>query len=161
MGAVPADVNEIYTPHDIVGINKASKNIELAEEFVKVLLSEEIQSVDIEGGFPVNMPAMKAWIDDIDEEPGENAAEIGVSSSASATEDGERGEPVEDIIRLPSKSEVQSLAELGKKLVVPVQKDDIIGEMILDGAKTYFDGSRSAEEAAADIAEKADTYLSE
>ena len=126
-----------------------------------MLLSEEIQSVDIEGGFPVNMPAMKAWIDDIDEEPGENAAEIGVSSSASATEDGERGEPVEDIIRLPSKSEVQSLAELGKKLVVPVQKDDIIGEMILDGAKTYFDGSRSAEEAAADIAEKADTYLSE
>lgn len=161
MGAVPADVNEIYTPHDIVGINKASKNIELAEEFVKVLLSEEIQSVDIEGGFPVNMPAMKAWIDDIDEEPGENAAEIGISSSASATDDGESGEPVEDIIRLPSRSEVQSLAEMGKKLAVPVQKDDIIGEMILDGAKTYFDGSRSAEEAAADIAEKADTYLSE
>ena len=56
---------------------------------------------------------------------------------------------------------MKSLAETGKKLTVPVQKDDIIREMILDGAKTYFDGSTSAEEAAEDIAEKADTYLAE
>lgn len=162
MGASPLDINGIYTPHDIAGINKASKNTELAEEFVKMLLSEEIQSVDVEGGFPVNEQAMGSWLDNIDEVPADDAPEIGIISSSASSTDGEKSEePEEAVIKLPTKTEVQSMAELGKRLTVPVQKDDIIGEMILDGAKTYFDGSRTAEEAAADIAQKADTYLSE
>lgn len=161
MGASPLDINGIYAPHDIAGINKASKNKELAEEFVKLLLSEEVQSVDVEGGFPVNEQAMEAWIDNIDEVPADDSTQIGVSSAASSTDGGATEAGVEEIITLPTKTEVQSLAELGKQLTVPVQKDDVIGEMILDGAKTYFDGSQTAEEAAADIAQKADTYLSE
>ena len=162
----PADVNGIFTPHDIAGINKASENPELAEEFVKMLLSEEVQSVDVEGGFPVNVQAMDTLVQSVEETPDENGAAVSIaSSSSSATVDGEENQDAgtiqEETITLPPRSEVQLIAEMGKKLTVPVQIDEIIGEMILDGANTYFDGSRSAEEAAADIAEKADTYLAE
>ncbi|GAA0797860.1 hypothetical protein GCM10008910_21260 [Faecalicatena orotica] len=161
-GTEPTDTNGIYTPHDLVGINKASKNTELAREFVKTLLSKDVQTVDVDCGFPVNEKAMEALIQSLEEEPDEANGSVSISSAASAT-DGEEDEtePVTENITLPHRSEVQSLADMGKKLKKPVQKDDIIGEMILDGAKTYFDGSRTAEEAAKDIAEKADTYLSE
>ena len=147
-GASPSDVNGIFVPHDIAGINKASKNTDLAEDFVKMLLSEEVQSIDVENGFPVNEQAMEAWIQSVEETPDEEGGGLSITVG-------------EEVITFPHQSEVKSLAEIGKKLTVPVQKDDIIGEMILDGAKTYFDGSRSAEEAAEDIAEKADTYLAE
>ncbi|WP_049727631.1 extracellular solute-binding protein [Dorea sp. D27] len=159
-GASPSDVNGIFIPHDIAGINKASKNTELAEDFIKMLLSDEVQSIDVENGFPVNEQAMEAWIQSLEENPEEgDGLSVAVGKASS---DGEEGEATgEEIITFPHQSEVKSLAELGKKLTVPVQKDDIIGEMILDGAKTYFDGSRSAEEAAEDISEKADTYLAE
>lgn len=157
----PSDVNDIFLPHDIAGINKASNHMDLAEEFVKMLLSEEVQSVDVESGFPVNEQAMDAIVQNVEETPGDGGIGLSISSSAS-TEDGEvSDEPSVENIKLPYRSEVQSFAELGKSLTIPVQKDDIIGEMILDGAKTYFEGSRTAEEAAKDIAEKADTYLAE
>lgn len=161
-GAEPSDINGIFTPHDLVGVNQASKNMDLAEEFVRMLLSEEVQAIDVECGFPVNEKAMDALIQSVDETPDEEDSQMTISSAASAT-DGETDdvEPEVESITLPHRSEVQSLADLGKKLTVPVQKDDIIGEMILDGAKTYFDGSRTAEEAAKDIAQKADTYLAE
>lgn len=158
----PSDVNGIFTPHDIAGINKSSENVELAEEFVKMLLSDEIQSVDVEGGFPVNEQAVDALVQSVEENPDENGAAVSIaSSSSSADEEGNEEISNEEVITLPHRSEVQLIAEMGKSLTVPVQIDDIIGEMILDGAKTYFDGSRSAKEAAADIAEKADTYLAE
>lgn len=160
-GAEPSDVNGIFTPHDLVGVNQASGNIELAEEFVKILLSEEVQAVDVECGFPVNEKAMDALIQSVDETPDEESGQMTVSSSSATDGETDDAEPEVENITLPRRSEVQSLADLGKSLTVPVQKDDIIGEMILDGAKTYFDGSRTAEEAAKDIAQKADTYLAE
>jgi len=42
-----------------------------------------------------------------------------------------------------------------------VQTDDVIGEMMLDEAKNYFDGTSSSEEAAKAAASKADTYLAQ
>ncbi|MCB6202803.1 extracellular solute-binding protein [Extibacter muris] len=160
-GASPSDVNGIFVPHDIAGINKATRNKELAEDFVRMLLSEEVQSMDVENGFPVNEQAMEAWIQSVEETPDEEEGGISVAVGKASSDGGEGEVTGQEVITFPHQSEVKSLAEIGKKLIVPVQKDDIIGEMILDGAKTYFDGSRSAEEAAEDIAEKADTYLAE
>ena len=159
--AYPSDINGIYVPHDIAGINKASENKDLAEDFIKMLLSDDVQEVDVESGFPVNENAIKAWIQSIDENPDEEGSGLSISASPSSTDGVEDSEPVSENITFPKQSEVQALADMGKKLTVPVQKDDIIGEMILDGAKTYFDGSQSAEEAAKDIAKKAATYLAE
>ena len=160
-GASPSDVNGIFVPHDIAGINKASKNTELAEDFVKMLLSEEVQSIDVENGFPVNEQAMEAWIQSVEETPDEEGGGLSIAVGRASSDGGEGEASGEEVITFPHQSEVKSLAEIGKKLTVPVQKDDIIGEMILDGAKAYFDGGTTAEEAAEDIAEKADTYLAE
>lgn len=152
----PTDVNGFYVPHDIAGVNKASKQKELAQEFIKTLLSEEVQSLDMGEGFPVNEKAMDAFVQSVEETPDtESGIQIGISS---ATEEGSSA-PVS--ITLPYRSEVKALTELGKKLTKPVQTDDVIGEMMLDEAKNYFDGTSSSEEAAKAAASKADTYLAQ
>ena len=126
-----------------------------------MLLSEEVQSIDVENGFPVNEQAMEAWIQSVEETPDEEGGGLSIAVGRASSDSGEGEASGEEVITFPHQSEVKSIAEIGKKLTVPVQKDDIIGEMILDGAKAYFDGSTTAEEAAEDIAEKADTYLAE
>lgn len=152
----PSDVNGTYVPHVIAGINKASKHKELAQEFIEILLSEEVQSFDMGEGFPVNDKAMDVFVQSVEETPDmEGGVQIGISS---ATEDG-AGDPVS--ISLPYRSEVEALRNLGKKLTKPVQTDDVIGEMMLNEAKTYFDGTSSPDEAAKAAASKADTYLAQ
>lgn len=155
-GLEPADINGTYVPHDIAGINNASENKELAEDFIRTLLSEDVQAIDVEGGFPVNEDAWDAYVQSVESSDSGMEMSVGVS----VREDGE-SESEAQTISLPLKSEVESLKEMGRSLKMPLQKDEVIGAMILDGAKTYFDGSQTAEEAAADVARKADTYLSE
>jgi len=50
-------------------VNKASKQKELAQEFIKTLLSEEVQSLDMGEGFPVNEKAMDAFVQSVEETP--------------------------------------------------------------------------------------------
>lgn len=149
------DIDGIYVPHDIAGINKASKNKELAQDFISALLSEDVQSLDMESGFPVNKKAMEAFIQSVEESPEESSLMIGISSS-----DGESSqESVE--ITLPYRQEVKELAELSDKLTKPAQTDEVIGDMMQNEAKAYFDGSSSAEDAAKAAASKVDTYLAQ
>ena len=154
-GIEPSDVNGTYVPHDIAGINNASKNKELAQDFIRTLLSEEVQSIDVEGGLPVNENAWNAYIQSV-----EFSGEEGISLGVSSKDDGESDSQTEEIT-LPTGSGVESLKELGSCLKVPLKKDDVIGEMILDGARTYFDGSKTSAQAAEEVARKADTYMSE
>lgn len=157
----PSDADGIYVPRDIAGVNKASKQKELAQKFIETLLSEEVQSLDIEGGMPVNKKAMEAFVQSVEEVPEEDGMSLGISVAASA--DGEETEPASEpmIITLPYRSEVKSLAELSNTLTKPVQTDDVTGEMMQNEADAYFEGTSSAEDAAKAAATKADTYLAQ
>ena len=57
-GLEPETVRNMYHPLGTVGINSASGQKELAEEFVKYLFSDEIQSAALIDGFPVLLSAL-------------------------------------------------------------------------------------------------------
>ena len=53
----------LYHPLGSIGITSQSKNQEVAEEFLRVLLSDGVQSQYLYDGFPVNETAMKNLLD--------------------------------------------------------------------------------------------------
>lgn len=52
-----------YTAHTIVGINNNSKNKDIAKDFIKLLLSEDIQKQANGYGVPINKKAFEDWSD--------------------------------------------------------------------------------------------------
>ncbi len=53
-----------FVPIDQIAVTAETKQPELAEDFVKMMLSEEIQKVNLGSGFPVNRAALDALIEE-------------------------------------------------------------------------------------------------
>lgn len=151
LGTQPRGVNELYIPNGIVGINSGSKNKELAEEFLTMLFSEEIQSLDLGDGFPVNENALETWCQKESPEDG-----AGLAIAAGDDENGEIFGASE-----PSGTQIRPFAEIEKAADTPVQIDEAILEVIVDEGTAYFKGEKSLEEAVGSIANKTETYLQE
>lgn len=149
LGIQPQGINGLYLPSGMIGINSSSDNKELAKEFLKMLFSEEVQSLDLGDGFPVNEAALDVWCSkEVSEEDG---VCIGVEDA-----DGNEFSALE-----PSGEQIRVFAEIGKAADTPVQIDDAILEMIIDEGCAYYRGEKSVQDAASAIANKAQTYLAE
>lgn len=149
LGVEPQGVNGLYLPSGMVGINSSSKNKELAEEFLKLLFSEEVQALDLGDGFPVNRAAVDTWCSK------EVSEDDGVSVAIS-DENGDMFSAVE-----PTGEQIRAFAEIGEAADTPVQIDDAILEMIIDEGISYYKGEKSVEDAVSAITNKAKTYLAE
>lgn len=141
-------VNELFIPNGIIGINQASEQKEAAKNFIKLLLSEESQSKDLNSGFPINSRALEKW-----------------SSKRSETmmAAGFSGENPSEIISFdyPTEQEINSFIEEIEKLAVPLNIDKVFQEMIINETEQFLEGSISAEKAAEAILSKANTYFAE
>lgn len=143
-------VQGLYIPNGVVGMNSSSKNKELAEEFLKLLFSEDIQSLDLGDGFPVNENALETWCQKESSEEGSGLV-IGGSD-----ENGEMFSASE-----PDGTQIRPFAEVEKAADTPVQIDEAILEVIVDEGTAYFKGEKSLEEAVQNITNKTETYLQE
>lgn len=143
-------VRGLYIPNGVVGMNSGSKNKELAEEFLKLLFSEDIQSLDLGDGFPVNENALETWCQ---KESSEDGSGLVVGGS---DENGEMFSASE-----PDGTQIKPFAEAEKAADTPVQIDEAILEVIVDEGTAYFKGEKSLEEAVQNITNKTETYLQE
>ncbi len=150
LGAQPQGIHELYIPNGIVGMNSGSKNKELAKEFLTLLFSEEIQSLDLGDGFPVNENALESWCQ---KESSEDGAGLAVAGS---DENGEMFSASE-----PDGTQIRPFAEIEKAADTPVQIEEAILEVIVDEGTSYFKGEKSLEEAVSSITNKTETYLRE
>lgn len=152
LGTKAQGINGLYIPVGIAGINSASDNKELAGEFLELLFSEELQTLDLGDGFPINSAALDEWCN----KPEPDAYGDGVAMEVEGDENGESFSA-----SMPSGAQLAVFAEIEKNADTPVQMDQVLLEMIIDGGTSYFKNEKSLEETVSDIAAKARTYLAE
>lgn len=146
-GSVMAPVGQLYLPSAVAGVNQSSKNPDMAREFIRCLLSYEVQKEDLYDGFPVNKEALQALTqsdsrDNFSESVGYHD---GYHLSAS----------------WPSIEVREEAAAMLETLTVPAVVDETVMQMIAEGSMDYFDGKKTVEQAADDILRKLSIYLAE
>lgn len=144
----------LYLPKGVVGINQNSKQQELAESFVKYLFSGEIQSAQLEDGFPVLMSALEAQKNEVSSE---YAQAFYVMSSWRL----EGEDDIELEAGYPTAEEAESLIRMCASLTRPAEQDRVVWNIYQEAADRYLGGDVDAETAAGNVAQKVDTYLAE
>ncbi len=150
----PETLKDFYVPKGIIGINKNTKQRETAEEFVKYLFSKEVQSAQVDDGFPI----LNAALEEVAEEADSKFAEEFTVMSSWQIE----GEGVLEIeAGYPSRGEVEALTAMCRTLKNPARQNFVIWNIYQTEADQCLEGSIDAQTAAENIAQKVDTYLAE
>lgn len=129
----------IYSPVGIIGINSNSENQEIAKEIIKIAMSKEVQMVDLYDGFPINRKALEE--------------QVKINKDAIMTSQVQR-QPETQMAYIKLKEEVD-------KLIIPAVTDEVLMNLIIEETKGYFDGEKTAKEAAAAVATRTRAYLAE
>lgn len=140
-----------YTPLSQIGINSSSKNVEICKEFIKTLLSEEVQNKEIyDNGFPVNKNSLNNWVNkDYDDFQGEV-----IITAADGTE-------VPLKIKWPDKDQYQKIEEICLNANKKCINDEFVVNVIKEQSKEFFNGNITSDKAADNIMKELKVYLSE
>jgi len=148
------DVNHrggAFSVGEAYAINNNSRYKEKAWEFIKIFLSEEIQTLDEMKGFPVSKNALKVI--------GDRNNELLTSSQVSTAISAGSGEPVTP--QALTEKEISQLREYIESLQTYCHIDNKVAEIIRTEAESFFNGKKTADEAAKAIQQKVNIYLNE
>ena len=146
-----------FQPYCLVGVNKKSKNKDLANDFIKILLSEKVQNRNTDKGIPLNKNALNMW------------GNLNIRwqfingdtrAPAAQAYDPETDFSVEQVYPV-SPIELRKLTKIIEELKTPVQYDTTIFHIISKEIGPFFEGEKSAEDIASVIMKKIDTYNKE
>jgi ABC-type glycerol-3-phosphate transport system substrate-binding protein len=146
---LPGLVDSVFIPSAITGIHAASGNIDIACDFLKMMLSKELQSVKLGDGFAVNVSALESTL----EEEGNYMIALSMRSEAFEGDMLTGG--------IPSIEEQRKILDLCLGVKTPYIVNDTLASMVSDEAKGYFSGEKDLEKAIADIRERTRIYLAE
>jgi hypothetical protein len=146
-------VNNSYIPKGIIGVNKASKETELAKDFIQWVISEENQSVQVGDGFPMNTAAFNNWLED-----NQIHKEEVYDAIAYPKPDGNL-RVIE--IAYPTAEESKVVFDMAKQLTTPAINHINVMDMIVVEGIPYLAGERDLDTVCANIMNKINTYLSE
>lgn len=137
----------LYIPRNILAVNAASRQKELAEEFIETVLSNEVQLAAEE-----NLPVRPESLDGL-KEMSEGMQDITMADSS--------WDEIMHSYGYPSAEEMEPFVEILKQVQEPLDIDMTVQEAFLDAADRYFEEGLSEKDAAAEMAAKVDTYLAE
>ncbi len=140
-----AAAGDIYIPSSIAGINRSTANADMAKEFIRCLLSYEVQREELYDGLPVNKKALETIVET--DRPYSEGVGWGDGYHISAP--------------YPSLEVRREVAAMMDGLTVPVMLDETVMNMVTEGSQNYFDGKESVEQAAEGILRKLSIYLAE
>lgn len=149
----PDTIHNLYQPCGVAGINQNTEQMETAIAFVKYLFSEEVQSTQLDDGFPVLETALQDKKSEVDTE---YAASFYMVSSWNF-----EGEELMLEAGYPTLEEVKDLIRLCGELTTPAEQERILWNLYQEEADQYLGGAIDAQTAAENIARKVDTYLAE
>lgn len=138
-------VNGIYFPSVVTGVNQATKQPELAKEFIKYLFSTEVQREEFYDGFPLEKQAQKEQC----AKEKENYM-VGVG-----------GDNYNISAEWPNLEERREMFEILEQLDTPVFVDETVMEMIVNGSKDYFNGKSTVDQAVSAISQQLMLYMAE
>jgi ABC-type glycerol-3-phosphate transport system substrate-binding protein len=134
-----------FVESGVIGVNKASKNKELAKEFLSYLLAEKVQSCTAFDGFPVNAKSLDVVMNDAESL---NGMALAVDSDVME-------------IKAPTKKQVQELYGKIKELDKPISYDCMLSSLVIEQVKDFLEGKVSKDEAIQNIMNVANGYLAE
>ncbi len=146
--------SHIFQAESLLGINAASKNRELAEDFLKTCLGIENQSY-LYDSLAVN----KAAFDESFRMP-ETAADSG-GVYGSVVTDGEDGNLIQLIYYWPEEEEVSRYKKYIEALNTAYIEDDVVESAVYEAGIAWFQGTKELDEAVDAIEKKVSIYLSE
>ncbi|PFY28696.1 ABC transporter substrate-binding protein [Bacillus toyonensis] len=128
-----------FTPNTTVGINEKSPVKKEAWNFLKFLMSDEVQSKG--NGFPINKAVYEQQIKTLKEKKGIEG-------------------PDGTLINV-TESDIQGLEKMVAEISVQSQQSTKIESIIAEESKSYFSGQKSAKDVAALIQNRVTTYINE
>lgn len=141
---------QVFVPNGILGMNANTKEKENAELFLKILLSEEVQALDLGDGFPVNKSAYTNFCTNTDPD-----------STIAVSGDVVDGNMVRIDITWPTAEDCSALQEIIGTLKTPCETDAVIKETVLSSGEAALTGDKSIEECVNEIKQKISLYLAE
>lgn len=148
---IEKDGKKVFLPYLTAGVSSKSENKELAADFLKALLQEEIQS-SITGAFPVNKKGFEGTLKNPYGEEG--GAELAVS-----------GEGSDDMFTMsllwPDEEQLEELRQMLEAADTPSLTDETIWNVVKEQGEKYLEGSQELEEAVNNIMQKVNLYLAE
>lgn len=144
----------VFCAQTLLGINAASKNIELAEDFLKVCLGKENQSY-LYSSLAVN----KAAFDESFLVP---EGELGSDRMwGSVATEGEDGGPIVLVYYWPTEEEASQYKRYIEELDTAYIENDVVENVVYEEGAAYLQGTKSLEETVDAIEKKVSIYLSE
>jgi len=130
-----------FVMHKNLGMNRSSKVQAEAWDFMKFLLSEEIQTLPGLQGFSVNKKVNEKTFKDLEDK---GTIESPMGSAI----------PVQ-------KTDIDMIKQMMGQATTPQQNDSKIQSIIAEEAKAYYSGQKSAQAVADLVANRVTTYLNE
>lgn len=150
---MPGQADHVFVPYMALGISNKSAQPELAEEFVKYMLSPNAaqQIFTQYSGFPVEKGAFRNAIDghEYEENQIDNTHQLSNGDTIQFTQ---APTPEEEITRM---------TELVESLTTPSLQDDVIKEAVVEQGVKVLKGELNPEDGAAAIMQKVNIYLAE
>lgn len=151
----PLSDKNVFIPYTVMGISSQSDQVEGAEEFLKFMLSEDPQSVQQGGGFPVNRKAF-----DTETFAHETREILSSSGSSTVNEDGVV-ESMDFDTRRPENAQIARFKSEVESLDMPAMTDVVMKELIIEQTGRYIADEISLDEAVGTISQKMSLYLAE
>lgn len=146
--------SNVYQPLSIVGINAATKNPDVAKQFVRLMLSMTVQSA-MEFGVPINKKALAAKYAYDESELGEDGSQSSVvMSDADGLAFGYNIYPVDQ-------EEIAQLEKWIAALDTPYLSDTVLEEAIYTQGTKYLEGRQDIDAAVKAVADSVEIYLYE
>lgn len=141
---------DLFCPTGTIGIGTNSSNMEVAKEFIQVLLDQDVQKKDLQDGFPVNADAFEVFTKN--PTPG--------SSMVAGAEDKD-GNPFMLDILWPGGQDIKQLKDIIQSLDTPSSAEsDLKKEIIGIGARALT-GEEEVKDCVEEIIQKISLHLQE
>jgi ABC-type glycerol-3-phosphate transport system substrate-binding protein len=147
--------HNVFFPRTIAAVNSKTANPDKAKEFIKVLLSEQLQTIDLGDGFPVNKRSFEKLL------TGYMATGEDTDHKGTLGMNGWNGDIIILGIEKLSGQEADNLRLLINNLSTPDIADSIIIDSITELGPAALNGEKSIEEVATDIINKLEVRLKE
>lgn len=151
--ALPGEDKQVFIPSGIVGITSESREVKLAGEFLKELLSMTVQKKDTKDGLPVNREAYESWTKQ------ENSTIDEEISVAAGDESGRVVSVSYDI--WPSDAQWDALLSIVEGLEQPCLMDETILDSVTTIGEEILVGNKSIEDGVNEIMQKINIYSKE
>ena len=149
-----AQGKSVYLPYRNVGISSKSSEKELAADFLKALLGEEVQST-LSTAFPINQKGYEKTLELGKQTYG------GDGGGASITMSDASGSMSSLNMSWPKEEELDKLKSLLEKAEIPASTDDTIWNAVKEQGDKYLNEGLSLDETCSNIIRKVNLYLAE